>query len=123
MRDPNCIFCKIINKEIAAEIVYEDDKFLAFMDNFPRTAGHTQVIPKDHYRWVWDVPNAGEYFEVVKKIALAQKKAFGQDIIEGKIEGMDVHHAHFWVFPHETPKDCDIKDLKCNAEKIRKELK
>ena len=82
MRDPNCIFCKIVNREIPTElIVYEDDKFMAFLDINPRSAGHTQVIPKDHYRWVWDVPNAGEYFEVVKKIALAQKRAFKQEII------------------------------------------
>jgi histidine triad (HIT) family protein len=123
MRDANCIFCKIINKEIPTEIVYEDDKFLAFLDNYPRTAGHTQVIPKDHYRWVWDIPNAGEYFEIVKKIALAQKRAFKQDVIQGKIEGKDVIHAHFWVFPDQTPEDCNINDFKCNADKLRKELK
>jgi histidine triad (HIT) family protein len=123
MKDPNCIFCKIVAKEIPAEIVYEDDKFLAFLDIHPRSAGHTLVIPKDHYRWVWDIPNAGEFFEVVKKIALSEKKAFNQEIILGHIEGKDVFHAHFWVFPDETPEGCDAKDLKCNAEKIRKELK
>jgi histidine triad (HIT) family protein len=122
MRDSNCIFCKIVSKEIPTQIVYEDDNFLAFLDNFPRTAGHTQVIPKDHYRWVWDIPNAGAYFEVVKKIALAQKKAFKQDVILGKIEGKDVHHAHFWVFPDITPIDCNANDFKCNADMIRKEL-
>ncbi|MEI8123753.1 MAG: HIT domain-containing protein [bacterium] len=123
MKDNNCIFCKIINKEIPTEIVYEDDKFLAFLDINPRSAGHTQVIPKDHYRWVWDVPNAGEYFEIVKKIALAQKKAFKQEIIQGKIEGKDVPHAHFWVFPDKTTADCDAKDFKTNSSKIRNFLK
>jgi histidine triad (HIT) family protein len=122
MRDQNCIFCKIINKEIPTEIVYEDDKFLAFLDINPRSAGHTQVIPKDHYRWVWDVPNAGEYFEIVKKIALAQKKAFKQEIIQGKIEGKDVPHAHFWVFPDPTDNKEGLKDFKANGDKIRKEL-
>ncbi len=122
MRDPDCIFCKIISKEIPAEIVYEDDKFLAFLDSHPYSSGHTQVVPKDHYRWVWDIPYAGELFEVVKKVALAQKKAFKQDIIHGKIEGKDVPHAHFWVFPDKTLGDFDFNDLKGNAEKIRKEL-
>lgn len=122
MKDPNCIFCKIVSKEIPTNIVYEDDKIIAILDINPRSAGHTQVIPKDHYRWVWDIPNAGEFFEVVKKIALAQKKAFNQDVIHGKIDGRDVPHAHFWVFPNETPKDCDANDFKCNAEKIKKEL-
>ena len=123
MKDNNCIFCKIVDKSILANIIYEDDKFLAFLDNNPRSAGHTQVIPKDHYRWVWDVPNAGEYFEVVKKIALAQKKAFKQDVIQGKIEGKDVHHAHFWVFPDCTTEECILNDFKINAEKIRQALK
>ena len=122
MTSNDCIFCKIVKKEIPAEIVYEDEKFLAFLDINPKSAGHTQAIPKDHYRWVWDVPNIGEYFEVVRKIALAQKKVFKQDIIEGKIEGMDVHHAHFWVFPHETSKDFNIRDFKTNAELLKKVL-
>lgn len=122
MTNNNCIFCKIINREIPAEIVYEDDKFLAFLDINPKSAGHTQVIPKDHFRWVWDVPNIGEYFEVVKKIALAQKKAFNQEIIQGKIEGKDVAHAHFWVFPDTTSSDKDIRDFKTNGELLRKAL-
>ena len=124
MRDKNCIFCKIINREIPTElIVYEDDKYMAFLDINPLSAGHTQVVPKDHYRWVWDIPNAGEFFEVVKKIALAQKKAFKQDVIQGRIEGKEVPHAHFWVFPDVYLNKCDPKDFKCNAEKIRKALK
>ncbi len=121
MKDPNCIFCKIIAKEIPAEIVYEDDAFLAFLDINPRAPGHTQVIPKDHYRWVWDIPNAGKYFELVRRIALTQKKSFTQEIIHGRIEGKDVPHAHFWVYPDpETPGD--KKDFKVNGEKIRKNL-
>ncbi len=119
----NCIFCKIVKKEIPAEIVYEDDKFLAFLDINPRSAGHTQVIPKDHYRWVWEIPNVGEYFEIVKKIALAEQKAFSQEVIQGKIEGKDVPHAHFWVFPDpQTTSTENIKNFKENGEKIRKEL-
>jgi len=122
MKDKNCVFCKIINKEIPAEIVYEDDKFLALLDINPRSAGHTLVIPKEHYRWVWDVPNAGEYFEVVKKIALAQKKAFKQEVVLGHIEGKDVEHAHFWVYPDKTLQGFDMKDFKQNGEKIKNEL-
>ena len=124
MINKNCIFCKIINKEISAEIVYEDENFLAFLDINPRSRGHTQVIPKNHYRWVWEIPNAGEYFEVVKKIALAQKTAFSQEIIQGKIEGKDVPHAHFWVFPDPQSTNTEnIKNFKENSEKIRRNIK
>ncbi len=119
----NCIFCKIIKKEIPAEIVYEDDDFLAFLDINPRSAGHTLLIPKKHYRWVWDIPNAGSFFEIVKKIAVAQKKAFNQDIVQGKIEGKEVPHAHFWIFPDPQPtlKE-NIRNFEENGRKIRESL-
>lgn len=63
----DCVFCKIAEKEISCFEVYEDEKFLAFLDINPRNPGHTLVIPKEHFRWVWDVPYLGEYFEVVGK--------------------------------------------------------
>ena len=116
-QDTNCIFCKIVNKEIPAHIVYEDDNFLAFLDINPQSPSHTQVIPKKHYRWVWDVPNTGEYFEIAKKIALAQRKAFNTDFVLSRIVGDEVHHAHIWVFPNRDVMG-DKKDLELNAKKI-----
>jgi histidine triad (HIT) family protein len=91
------------------------------LDISPESPGHTQVIPKKHYRFVWDVPNAGEYFEVAKKIALAQQKAFKNDIIFSKIIGTDVPHAHIWVFPEQKTLG-DKNDLEKNAEKIRQNI-
>lgn len=115
----DCLFCKIIAGEIPSYKVYEDDNFLAFLDIHPQSPGHVQVIPKEHYRWVWDVANAGEYFEVAKKVALAQQKAFNTEHIHSKIDGADVPHAHIWVFP--DPKiSGDKNDFEGNAEKIRK---
>ncbi len=117
----DCIFCKIVAKEIPAHIVYEDSDFLAFLDINPHSVGHVQVIPKEHFRFVWDVSHAGAYFEVVKKVALAQKKAFGTETVWSKVMGDEVHHAHIWVFPHpQTPGD--KKDFEGNAKKIRTEL-
>lgn len=115
----DCIFCKIVAGVIPATKVYEDDNFLAFLDIRPLGPGHTQIIPKAHYRYVWDVPNAGEYFEIAKKIALAQKKAFKTDMVRSQIYGEEVPHAHIWVWP-EAPGD--EKDLSGNAEKIIREL-
>src|SRR5574343_124974 len=117
----NCIFCKIVKKEIPANIVYEDDNFLAFLDINPQSPGHTQVIPKKHYRWVWDTPNTSEYFEIAKKIAIAQKKAFNTDFILSKIMGDEVPHAHIWVFPN-NKVDGEKKDFEINAELIKKNL-
>lgn len=113
----DCVFCKIAAKEIPAQIVYEDKDFLAFLDINPHGVGHTQVIPKAHYRWVWDVPNVGAYFEVCRKIAQAQRKAFKTDWILSKIVGDEVPHAHIWVFPNDKAEG-DKKDFEGNAEKI-----
>jgi histidine triad (HIT) family protein len=117
----NCIFCKIINKEIPAHIVYEDYNFLAFLDINPQSPGHTQVIPKKHCRWVWDVPNNTEYFEVVKKIALAQRKAFNTDFVLSRIVGDEVEHAHIWIFPNRDVSG-DKKDFEINKKKIIESL-
>ncbi|MDE2041104.1 MAG: HIT domain-containing protein [Patescibacteria group bacterium] len=99
-KDRDCIFCKIVSKEIPAYIVYEDEEFMAFLDIHPHTPGHVQVIPKKHYRWVWDIPRVGAYFEVAKKLALAQRKAYDTDWILSKVVGDEVPHAHIWVFPN-----------------------
>ena len=117
----DCIFCKIVKGEIPADKVYEDDDFLAFLDIHPVSIGHTLIIPKTHYRWVWDVPQIGSYFEVVKKIAHAEQKAFNQEAIWSGIKGDEVSHAHMSVMTH-SDTEGDKKDFKTNAEKIRQAL-
>lgn len=117
----SCVFCKIVAGEIPSEKIYEDKDFLAFLDIRPLSPGHALVIPKKHYQWVWDIPNAGDFFEVAKKIALAQKKAFGTDFVLSKIVGEEIPHAHIWVYPDEFVAG-DKKDFAGNAEKIRKFL-
>jgi histidine triad (HIT) family protein len=119
-----CIFCQIAEKKIPSHIVYEDDNFLAFLDINPRAPGHTQVIPKKHYRWVWEVPNIGEYFEVVRKIAKAEQKAFGEELIRAQVFGDEVYHAHVWVWPNISSEKefAKSRDFEENAEKIRKVL-
>ena len=117
----SCVFCKIVAGEIPADKVYEDENFLAFLDIHPASLGHTLIIPKKHYRWVWDVPNIGEYFEVARKIARAQQKAFGQEAIWIGVKGDEVPHSHVSIMPHAETKG-DKKDFAGNAEKIRKFL-
>ncbi|MGH7175664.1 MAG: HIT family protein [Minisyncoccia bacterium] len=118
---PDCVFCKIVRGELPSYKVYEDKDFLAFIDIHPETPGHVQVIPKQHYRWIWDVPNFGDYFEVVKKIARAQQKAFGTDWIIQKSVGDEVHHAHVWVIPSDEASG-DKMDFETNAKKLRANL-
>lgn len=125
----NCIFCKIVAGEIPAHKVYEDENFLAFLDIHPQAPGHTQIIPKSHHRWVWDlpsqsfdkanVPDIGEYFRVVQKVAKAQQKAFDTDWVLSKIVGDEIPHAHIWVFPNNNVKGNKI-DFEGNLKKIKK---
>ena len=117
-----CIFCKIVKGRIPCAKVYEDQNFLAFLDIRPLSPGHTLVIPKKHYRWVWDVPNVGTYFEATRKIALALQKSFGTDSILSKITGEEVKHAHIWIFPEPSEATGEKNDLEKNAEKIRRAL-
>ncbi|OGG48392.1 hypothetical protein A3G63_02550 [Candidatus Kaiserbacteria bacterium RIFCSPLOWO2_12_FULL_52_8] len=124
----DCIFCKIVAGEIPADKVYEDEDFLAFLDIHPASCGHTLIIPKKHYRWVWDLPadrqaspNIGAYFEVAQKIARALQKAFDQEAIWSGIKGDEVPHAHVSILPHSKTKG-NKKDFAGNAAKIRANL-
>jgi histidine triad (HIT) family protein len=117
----DCIFCKIATGEIPSYKVYEDADFLAFLDINPQSPGHVQVIPKQHYRWVWDVPNTTAYFDIVTKIARALRAAFGTEWILSKIIGDEVHHAHVWIFP-ENKVTGDKKAFEENAAKIKAAL-
>jgi histidine triad (HIT) family protein len=118
----DCIFCKIVRGEIPCYKVYENRDFLAFLDINPRAPGHTLVIPKEHHRWAWDVPNAGEYFEISRKIAKAQQKAFDSEMILSRITGEEVPHAHIWIFPDIKKATGDKKDFEKNLKKIIENL-
>jgi histidine triad (HIT) family protein len=95
----NCIFCEIVKGGVPSFKVFENEKFVAFLDIKPRNPGHTLVIPKEHFRWVWDVPYLGEYFEIVGKIARALKKAMKTDFVVSFIMGEEVFHAHIHLVP------------------------
>src|SRR3989344_7974210 len=96
----SCVFCKIVRGEFPSHRVYEDEKFLVFLDIRPLAPGHVLVIPKQHYRWVWDVPSIGTYFEVVQKVAKALQKAFDPiEEIHARVIGEEIKHAHIWLYP------------------------
>jgi len=117
MNKTDCIFCKIVAKEIPANIVYEDEDFMAFLSINPLSPGHVLVIPKNHHRWVWDVADIGGYFEIVRKIALAQRKAFDTEMILSKVYGEEIQHAHVWIYPNEKIPG-NRNDFASNANKI-----
>jgi len=128
-----CIFCKIIAGKIPCHKVYEDNNFLAFLDIAPRNPGHCLVIPKKHFRWVWDVPDIGEYFEVVRRIEKVIEKELKAKYVMSIVWGEEVPHAHVWLVPRFEGDNVEIKlgeikklgeqEMKRIAEKLRKALK
>jgi len=98
----DCIFCKIINKEIPTEIIYEDDKFLAFKDIEPKAKIHILIIPKKHilsinYLENHDKELIGELFSIAQKIAKDQSVSqSGYRLIfnVGKDAGQTIDHFH-----------------------------
>ncbi len=102
----DCIFCKIIKKEIPAKIIYEDDKFLSFLDIEPNTEGHALVISKDHVENFSSLSAqaAAELIQAVHKIAPQLARILGADgynlaINNGRAAGQLVDHAHWHIIP------------------------
>ncbi len=94
----DCIFCKIVAGEIPSYKIYEDEKYLAFLDVFPKTSYQMLVIPKAHIEWVWDVPSLGEYYEVAGKVARHVREVSGQPVRQ-MVYGFEVSHAHIQLRP------------------------
>ncbi len=101
-----CIFCNIVEKKSEAEIIFEDDNIVAFLDIQPINYGHTLVVPKKHYDNFLTVPS-NELASIVKAtqfIAGAVKrsvKADGFNVINnnGESAGQTVYHFHFHIIP------------------------
>lgn len=101
------IFEKIIDREIPADIVYEDDISLAFLDIHPVTKGHTLLISKHPYQWMTDVPDKllGELFVRAKKIMNTMKSNIGCDYVQVSVVGKDVPHFHIHLIPQTLQRD------------------
>lgn len=69
---PECVFCRIGKKELAAELVYESEEFVAFNDIDPVAPVHVLIVPKSHFRNVLEMPTGetgSKFFEVVSEVA------------------------------------------------------
>ena len=106
MKDSNCIFCKIANGEIPSRTIAETDMFRVVLDVGPATKGHALILPKEHYKNLYDLPEetAAEAIKVAKKVALTMKDKLGCDgvnIVQNNEEaaGQTVFHFHMHVIP------------------------
>ncbi len=106
----DCIFCKIVNKELPSHVVYEDELTLAILDIFPASEGHTLVIPKKHYLNFTDVPEqelkalAVTSQRVLKAILKSEILPQGANVLtnHGEVAGQDVMHFHWHLIPRFT---------------------
>jgi histidine triad (HIT) family protein len=100
----NCVFCKIIRGEIAAEKVYEDESCVVFLDSGPLFAGHCLVCPRQHMETLMDVPPEllQPLFTNAQLIARAVENGLGADgsfvAINNKVS-QSVPHLHVHVIP------------------------
>lgn len=106
MKEKNCIFCKIADREISSRIIFENDLNIAFLDISPISKGHTIVIPKTHYSNLEDVPDyeLTELHKVVKQLAIKihQKlKIDGYNILQNNFAaaGQVIKHFHVHIIP------------------------
>ena len=134
----DCIFCKIVSKEIPASIVYEDEIVLAFMDIRPVTKGHLLVIPKAHAQLVTELDDdtGARLFKVATMLnralrQLSNVKDISIHISDGPAAQQEVPHVHIHVIPRygadgfgwKYPKDYGDMAKPEELNKISEEIK
>jgi len=123
------IFSKIVNNEIPAYKVAEDEKFLAFLDISPVTKGHTLVIPKKEIDYLFDLDDdlyTGLHL-FAKKVAAGIKKAVNCKKVGVLVLGLEVPHAHLHLIPMQNEADVmnfsnPMKLEKAEFEEIREKI-
>lgn len=102
----DCIFCKIVTGNISSTKIYEDDKFLAFLDLSPVNEGHALLIPKEHSPNFAELnPELGtQLVAISQQLGKAMKEGLGADGINivnnwGKAAGQQVFHTHIHLIP------------------------
>lgn len=106
MKKEECIFCKIANGEIPSKTIYEDDDFRVILDIGPATRGHALILPKEHYKDLFEMPEemAAKAVILAKKIAVKLKDSLhcdGLNLVQnnGSCAGQTVLHFHLHLIP------------------------
>jgi histidine triad (HIT) family protein len=111
----DCIFCKIINGEIKAEKIDENDNFIAIYDAFPQVKNHVLILTKKHFRGLLETPSTlgTEMLDFAKKIALnmiKEGKAEGFNLVINTeaVAGQAVFHTHIHILPRKSKDEFKI---------------
>ena len=122
------IFSQIINKKLPANIIYENDTCIAFMDIMPIKEGHVLVVPKLEVDYIFDLPpkEYKELFSFAKLISKAMKKVFKCKRVGLSIIGFEVPHCHIHLVPINKIEDMNFnlksKSTQSHLAKIAKEI-
>jgi histidine triad (HIT) family protein len=120
----DCIFCKIIRKEIPSENIWEDEEFFAFMDIRPLNPGHMLVLPKKHVDYVFDLDEEtyiGLFDRARNIFAEPLKEVTGARRIGMVVEGFGVAHVHLHLVPVNTGNELDPhRAYEASAEELKK---
>ena len=130
----NSIFSKIIDREIPAHIVAEDNHFIAFLDINPLSVGHTLIVPKKEVDYFFDVDDAlmSEIMVFSKRVAVAIKKTISCKRVGVAVIGFEVPHAHLHLVPINGMNDINFanpklklsqEELAATAKKITSQIK
>ena len=111
----DCIFCKIISKEVPAKILYEDEYSISFLDAFPVAKGHTLVIPKKHFAQIQDMSSDmnQKLFDTVHKMITKIDSVMGSTLVlihNGKDSGQEIMHVHVHLIPRSIDDSGDNLD-------------
>jgi histidine triad (HIT) family protein len=136
--DPECIFCQIAAGELAAEIVFSDERFIAFLDNRPLFHGHTLLIPREHHVTLADLPDelVGPLFASAQLLSRAVPEAMekpGSFVALNNVVSQSVPHLHVHVVPRRKKdglkgffwprtKYADEAEMSAVGERIRNAL-
>jgi histidine triad (HIT) family protein len=104
MTEENCLFCRIVSSEVPAVVVYEDKNTLAFLDHRPLFAGHTLLLPREHFETLADLPAAevGPLFKNTQLLSRAIETAMeaeGSFVAMNNRVSQSVPHLHVHIVP------------------------
>ncbi|MBP9996903.1 MAG: HIT family protein [Lachnospiraceae bacterium] len=128
MKDDNCIFCKLANGDIPTNAIYEDDEFKVILDMGAATRGHALILPKDHYKNIYELPEdkVAKAFTLAKRMTetMTEKlNADGFNLVQNnnEVAGQTVFHFHIHLIPryHGDGQNISWKPGEPTAEELQ----
>ncbi len=102
MHKDDCIFCKIVEGKIPSVKIWEDEDYLAILDNSPNMEGMTLVMTKEHHdSYAFDMPRVEykNFMAATKKVAKFLERGLPVQRVAMVMEGLGVNHAHIKLYP------------------------